>query len=412
MSSKSHPKNRQNNASPVSPADTFEKEEHSALFSDFSFINLFNNKLFDAALGISGFILSLIGNPLTGNCSLSGCLFCLAVIIILVLAYIIFAIYNKKAIRKVKKKIVKSSTPKKKHLRKKKKLLTLRAAVFCLITFGVAFMSAPVLFTMCSALQAKLQLISFVPTPAPAASGNDSSEGSGTLRATPAPTINPNPTFTPVPYDESQMKFDTLWNTYFSNFCHEDYATIDEAISDAQNMVSSTWIHRKNESYEAWPFEQMDIYGLSYGCYRTSLKYENTVRYNSSATILNNAGETYVTNTSTHIKTAELNGIHLTERDLGLGALRGIDLFTRYLSQNPESAQAGSIYDSMAILLRHCADNLYYDHETLSQEEHTKRFAFNTFSYVCYVQAKKHNCVLSQLDNDINEMRKSVENSF
>ena len=409
MSNKSHPKNRKNtSSSPVSEADISEKEEHSALFSDF----FLNNKLFEAFSIILGIIVSLIGNPLTGNYSLSSCLFCLTVIIIFILVCIIFMIYNKKAIKKIKKKIAKSNSPKKKHLRKKKNLLIWRAAVFCLTTFAVTFMSVPVLYTMCSAMQAKLQLISLVPTPAPAASGNDSSKGSGTLSTTPAPTINPDPTFTPVPYDESQTKFDSLWNTYFSNFCHEDYATIDEAISDAQNIVSSTWIHRKNESYETWPFEQMDIYGLSSGCYRTSLKYENTLRYHSSATILNNAGETYVTNTSSHIKTAEINGLNLSERDLGLGALRGIDLFAQYLSQNPESAQAGNIYDSMAILLRHCADNLYYEHETLSQEEHTKRFAFNTFSYVCYVQAKKHNCVLSQLDNDINEMRKSVENSF
>lgn len=409
MFRKSHPKNSQNATSlPTSQENSSKKEEHSALFSNFSLID---NKISTAFLTIFAIILGFIGNPLTENYSLSSCLFCLSIIIILILVCIIFMFQNKKAITKLNKKIKKTNNPKKKHVRKIKKLLIWRTSIFCFTVFGVVFMSVPVLCTMLFSMQDKIQQISFIPSSTSDTKKNDSA-GTKISNTPPAPTVVPNPTFTPVPYDESQMEFDTLWNTYFSNFCHENYANISEAISVAQNIVNTLWVHRKKESSETWPLEEIDIYGLSSGCYQSSLEYENILRYNSSPAILNNAGETYVSNTSTHIQIAEINGINLTERDLGLGSLRGIDLFAQYLTQNPESVQAGSIYDSMAILLRHCADNLYYEHETLSLEEHTRRFAFNIFSYVCYVQAQKHHYTSSQLDNDIKEMKKSIENTF
>ena len=297
----------------------------------------------------------------------------------------------------------------------------LRRNVICsLLIFCCYFVALPLL--TCAATRTQHMLVTVFPSSAVSDSSADQGEsGNNTITVTPTSTPSPEPapslaavaTYTPIPKDECQQSFDRLWSFYMADFINNGPHKLEDAEATADALIDSIWLTTNTDSID-WNYEQMDLYSDS--AYATALQDEQYLRQNSTAENKLIAAKEYVSATNTQIA-QKSDSDNFQERDLGLAALRGVNLLSDYLSPSRPNAkdsadqknstltsglQVGVAYNNMALLLRHFADNLYTDSKKC-------QYALCVFSYACYKRAKSNGYNSQSIENDIAEMKKSLE---
>lgn len=216
----------------------------------------------------------------------------------------------------------------------------------------------------------------------------------------PAPTVAPHPTFSPVPIDSAQIYYDSAWDRYFSHFNFAEITSIEDAASHAYTILTSIWLNPQMDFLKTWAMEEIEIYYQS--PYEKTAQFENQLRQTGSLSDQYITGISYVESTNSHINSKQ----NLEERNLGVACLRGIELLTHYIGNEPSSfPETGNAYNKVAILLRQCADEVYHGTGYRS-------FVLYTFSYVCYKEAADHNYNIPEINKACDAMIDAMENTF
>lgn len=291
--------------------------------------------------------------------------------------------------------------------------------IFCIIIF----IAIP--FSLSTVNRIQKKLVAVFPAAVSDSNADQGENGTNTITVTPTPSPEPAPspaaiaTYTPIPKDECQQSFDRLWSFYMADFINNGPHKLEDAEATADALIDSIWLTTNTDSI-GWNYEQMDLYSNS--AYATALQDEQYLRQNSTAENKLIAAKEYVSATNTQIA-QKSDSDNFQERDLGLAALRGVNLLSDYLSPSRPNAkdsaeqensaltsglQVGVAYNNMALLLRHFADNLYTDYESNADSQKCQ-YALCVFSYACYKRAKSNGYNSQSIENDIAEMKKSLE---
>lgn len=291
--------------------------------------------------------------------------------------------------------------------------------IFCIIIF----IAIP--FSLSTVNRIQKKLVAVFPAAVSDSNADQGENGTNTITVTPTPSPEPAPspaaiaTYTPIPKDECQQSFDHLWSFYMADFINNGPHKLEDAEATADALIDSIWLTTNTDSI-GWNYEQMDLYSNS--AYATALQDEQYLRQNSTAENKLIAAKEYVSATNTQIA-QKSDSDNFQERDLGLAALRGVNLLSDYLSPSRPNAkdsaeqensaltsglQVGVAYNNMALLLRHFADNLYTDYESNADSQKCQ-YALCVFSYACYKRAKSNGYNSQSIENDIAEMKKSLE---
>lgn len=227
---------------------------------------------------------------------------------------------------------------------------------------------------------------------------------------TAAPVSSPQsalPTFTPVPIDDAQHSYDLLWNAYFVSIPQPDASSLEQSIEYARTIIENTWMDKSFSSIKDWPMEEIEIYsqtGIS-EWYEKSASLENELRQSDTDEYRLLTGTSYVESTSKHIRMGGKNNLTFSERDLGVGCLRGMDLLSRYLrNQSLPSPDMRNAYYSIACLLQHCADFVY-------NGTGDRSYILYSFSYVCYEKAQELGYDSKITTDNLNIIKSSMENA-
>ena len=300
----------------------------------------------------------------------------------------------------------------------------LRRNVICsLLIFCCYFVALPLL--TCATTRTHHMLVTVFPSAVSDSNADQGENGTNTITVTPTPSPEQAPsaaaiaTYTPIPKDECQQSFDRLWSFYMADFINNGPHNLEDAEATSDALIDSIWLTTNTDSI-GWNYEQMDLYSDS--AYATALQDEQYLRQNSTAENKLIAAKEYVSATNTQIA-QKSDSDNFQERDLGLAALRGVNLLSDYLSPSRPNAkdsadqensaltsglQVGVAYNNMALLLRHFADNLYTDYES-NIDSQKCQYALCVFSYACYKRAKSNGYNSQSIENDIAEMKKSME---
>ncbi len=304
-----------------------------------------------------------------------------------------------------------------------KNIILVRNIICSLLIFCCYFVVLPLL--ACAATQTQHMLVTVFPAAVSDSNADQGENGTNIITVTPTPSPEPAPsaatvaTYTPVPTDECQQSFDRLWSFYMADFINNGPHKLEDAEATTDALIDSIWLTTNTGSI-GWNYEQMDLYSDS--AYATALQDEQYLRQNSTAENKLIAAKEYVSATNTQIA-QKSDSDNFQERDLGLAALRGVNLLSDYLSPSRPNAkdsadqensaltsglQVGVAYNNMALLLRHFADNLYTDYES-NADSKKRQYALCVFSYACYKRAKSNGYNSQSIENDIAEMKKSLE---
>ena len=120
-----------------------------------------------------------------------------------------------------------------------------------------------------------------------------------------------------------------------ADFINNGPHKLEDAEATADALIDSIWLTTNTDSI-GWNYEQMDLYSDS--AYATALQDEQYLRQNSTAENKLIAAKEYVSATNTQIA-QKSDSDNFQERDLGLAALRGVNLLSDYLSPSRPNAK-------------------------------------------------------------------------
>ena len=384
------------------------KDERSVLISEYSFSNSASVTIIPAIIGLIVAQMNGLLDPLI-HCS-DGLYAFLAVSLLFLIT--VAALISLFAISKILWS--KQPTPSKEQC---EIILKIKNGACSFIFCIIIFIAIP--FSLSTVTRIQKKLVTVFPSAVSDSNADQGENGTNTITVTPTPSpeLAPSPTaiatYTPIPKDECQQSFDRLWSFYMADFINNGPHKLEDAEATADALIDSIWLTTNTDSI-SWNYEQMDLYSDS--AYATALQDEQYLRQNSTAENKLIAAKEYVSATNTQIA-QKSDSDNFQERDLGLAALRGVNLLSDYLSPSRPNAkdsadqknstltsglQVGVAYNNMALLLRHFADNLYTDSKKC-------QYALCVFSYACYKRAKSNGYNSQSIENDIAEMKKSLE---
>ena len=390
------------------------KDERSVLISEYSFSNSASVTIIPAIIGLIVAQMNGLLDPLI-HCS-DGLYAFLAVSLLFLIT--VAALISLFAISKILWS--KQPTPSKEQC---EIILKIKNGACSFIFCIIIFIAIP--FSLSTVTRIQKKLVTVFPSAVSDSNADQGENGTNTITVTPTPSpeLAPSPTaiatYTPIPKDECQQSFDRLWSFYMADFINNGPHKLEDAEATADALIDSIWLTTNTDSID-WNYEQMDLYSDS--AYATALQDEQYLRQNSTAENKLIAAKEYVSATNTQIA-QKSDSDNFQERDLGLAALRGVNLLSDYLSPSRPNAkdsadqensvltsglQVGVAYNNMALLLRHFADNLYTDYES-NIDSQKCQYALCVFSYACYKRAKSNGYNSQSIENDIAEMKKSLE---